>query len=214
MSGDIGKIVGNAADYSGGDLREIVTPQRHFVLWSVRECRKQNGKGPTFRWLQDSTGLPAMTLRAHIGWLTRSGYLFELGRDGYSLTGAGQQFCDERPDPQAIVVTVREPAEVLRVVTVRLPDSLHRSLKDDAHGARLSLNALCCERLSGRGGHEERVAALEALEALRKATGEAMAILFEGATEDRQQGTATAALALLRAAHREATKYLEGVARE
>jgi predicted HicB family RNase H-like nuclease len=41
------------------------------------------------------------------------------------------------------------PDEPQRVITLRIPKSLHESLKEDAHNARTSMNQLCITRLLG-----------------------------------------------------------------
>jgi hypothetical protein len=40
------------------------------------------------------------------------------------------------------------PGEPLATVTVRMPRSLHRALRDEAHRRRTSLNRLCVEALA------------------------------------------------------------------
>jgi len=46
--------------------------------------------------------------------------------------------------------------EPTRVVTVRMPKSLHTRLKEDAHAEQTSLNKLCLARLAGEDATEEQ----------------------------------------------------------
>jgi len=46
--------------------------------------------------------------------------------------------------------------EVQRVVTVRMPRSLHESLKSEAEGMRVSINSLCISKLMKLLDEEER----------------------------------------------------------
>lgn len=61
---------------------------------------------------------------------------------------------DQTPQAQAIQAMLRElrgeaaqPDEPTRVITVRLPKSLHESLRSEAHDRKRSMNQLCIAKL-------------------------------------------------------------------
>jgi hypothetical protein len=72
----------------------------------------------------------------------------------------------ELPQPGQATVTHEETddgKESIRVITVRLPASLHEALKDEAHQRKVSMNKLCINKLvqemaelpSGQGSGRE-----------------------------------------------------------
>ena len=58
---------------------------------------------------------------------------------------------DEYTEIQTMLARLRDRSgpepEVTRVITVRIPKSLHESLRDEAHERRTSLNQLCISKL-------------------------------------------------------------------
>lgn len=55
----------------------------------------------------------------------------------------------DKKDPDGVAAGGTSRTEPLRVITVRLPRTLHQSLLDDAAARRTSMNQLCITRLLG-----------------------------------------------------------------
>lgn len=61
-----------------------------------------------------------------------------------------ERMCQQLRDPGKAIITeeqVDDGKEQIRVITVRLPASLHEALKDEAHNRKVSMNRLCINKL-------------------------------------------------------------------
>ncbi len=81
---------------------------------------------------------------------------FERSPQGAEIQGMLAELRSETPPETAAV----EDREVLRVITVRLPKSLHESLRTEAHELEKSMNRLCIEKLTRPNFSAELSAAL------------------------------------------------------